>query len=76
MEVRNITVELNCNTVDDIIKQELISIQDNLIDDLRKREKGKGTAIFETDKTLDVALIKEHIEAFDLVLKYYGVGKK
>lgn len=76
MEVRNITVELNCNTVDDIIKQELISIQDNLIDDLRKREKGKGIAIFETDKTLDVALIKEHIEAFDLVLKYYGVGKK
>lgn len=76
MEVRNVTVELNCDTVDDIIKQELISIQDNLIDDLRKREKGKGIAIFETDKTLDVALIKEHIEAFDLVLKYYGVGKK
>jgi hypothetical protein len=30
-------------------------------------------AIFETDKTLDVALIKEHIEAFNVILKYYGV---
>jgi hypothetical protein len=29
-------------------------------------------AIFETDKTTDLALIKEHIEAFNLILRYYG----
>jgi len=75
MEVRKVTVELDWDTVDNIVKQELASLKDNLKDDLKKRKAGKGIAVFETDKTLDVALIKEHIEAFDLVLKYYGVGE-
>jgi len=73
MEVRKVTVELDWDTVDNIVKQELASLRANLKEDLKKRRAGKGMAIFETDKTLDVALIKEHIEAFDLILKYYGV---
>ena len=73
MEVRKVTVELDWDTVDNIVKQELANLRANLKEDLKKRRAGKGMAIFETDKTLDVALIKEHIEAFDLILKYYGV---
>jgi len=75
MEVRKVTVELDWDTVDNIVKQELASLKNNLKQDLKKRKAGKGIAVFETDKTLDVALIKEHIEAFDLILKYYGVGE-
>lgn len=73
MEVRKVTVELDWDTVDNIVKQELASLKDNLKDDLKKRKAGKGIAVFEIDKTLDVALIKEHIDAFNLILKYYGV---
>lgn len=74
MEQRKVTVELDWDTVDNIVKQELASLKSNLVEDLKKRKAGKGMAIFDTDKTTDIALIKEHIEAFDMVLKYYGVG--
>jgi hypothetical protein len=73
MNVRKVTVELDWDTVDNIVKQELASLKDNLEQDLKKRKKGTGMAIFDTDKTTDVALIKEHIEAFNVILKYYGV---
>lgn len=70
---RKVSVDLDWDTVDNIVKQELISLKSNLQEDLKKRKKGTGMAIFDTDKTTDVALIKEHIEAFKLILKYYGV---
>lgn len=73
MEAQKVTVELDWDTVDNIVKKELISLKANLKEDLKKRKAGKGMAIFETDKTLDIALIKEHIEAFNVILKYYGV---
>jgi hypothetical protein len=67
-----VTVELDWDTVDGIVKQELFSMRDNLKQDLRKRKDDSGMAIFEVDKTTDIALIKEHIEAFNLILRYYG----
>ncbi len=67
-----VMVELDYDVVDDIVKQQLRSIRENLKEDLKKRKNDKGIAIFDTDKTTDVALIKEHIEAFDLILSYYG----
>ncbi len=75
MEARKVTVELNWDAVDDIVKQELISCRTNLKDDLKRRKKGTGLAIFETDKDTDIALINDHIKAFDIVLKYFGVDK-
>jgi hypothetical protein len=73
MEARKVTVELDWDTVDGIVKQELASLKDNLEQDLKKRKKGTGMAIFETDKEADIILIKEHIEAFNVILRYYGV---
>ena len=70
--MRKVTVELDWDTVDGIVKQELRSLRENLKEDLQKRKKGTGIAIFEVDKTTDIALIKEHIEAFNLILRYYG----
>jgi hypothetical protein len=73
MNVRKVTVELDWDTVDNIVKQELASLKDNLEQDLKKRKKDTGMAIFETDKEADIILIKEHIEAFNVILRYYGV---
>lgn len=70
--MRKVTVELDYDAVDSIVKQELRSLRETLKEDLQKRKKGTGMAIFEVDKTTDVALIKEHIEAFNLILRYYG----
>lgn len=67
-----VTVELDWDTVDGIVKQELRSIRENLRQDLRKRKDDEGMAIFDTDKKTDIALIKDHIEAFDTILRYYG----
>jgi hypothetical protein len=71
-DMRKVTVELDYDAVDSIVKQELRSLRETLVEDLQKRKKGTGIAIFEVDKTMDVALIKEHIEAFNLILRYYG----
>jgi len=67
-----VMVELDWDAVDDIVKQQLRSLRDNLKDDLERRKEDKGIAIFEVDKTTDIALIKEHVEAFNLILRYYG----
>jgi hypothetical protein len=67
-----VTVELDYDAVDDIVKQQLCSLRDNLKDDLERRKEDNGMAIFETDKEADIILMKEHIEAFNLILRYYG----
>jgi hypothetical protein len=70
--MQKVTVELDWDAVDDIVRKGLRSLRNNLKDDLKKRKNGTGMAIFESDKTADIALIKEHIEAFNLILCYYG----
>ena len=68
-----VTVELDWDTVDGIVKQELLSMRENLTEDLRKRKAGEGVAIFEVNKKKDIAIIKDHIDAFNTILRYYGV---
>ncbi len=70
--MKKVMVELDYDAVDGIVTQELRSLRNNLKDDLKKRKKGTGMAIFETDKEADIILLKEHIEAFNLILCYYG----
>jgi hypothetical protein len=67
-----VTVELDYDAVDDIVKQQLCSLRDNLKDDLERRKEDNGMAIFEIDKEADIILMKEHIEAFNVILRYYG----
>jgi hypothetical protein len=67
-----VTVELDYDAVDDIVKQQLCSLRDDLKDDLERRKEDNGMAIFEIDKEADIILMKEHIEAFNLILRYYG----
>lgn len=70
--MKKVTVELDYDTIDGIVKQELISVRDSLRQDCAKRKDGTGFAIFDTDKRTDIALIKDHIDAVNLILSYYG----
>lgn len=69
---KSVTVELDWDTIDRITTSSMKSLVENLEADLEERKADTGMAIFEKDKESDIALIEKHIEAFKLVLKYYG----
>lgn len=69
---KKITVELDWDTIDKITTCSMKSVLENLEDDLEKRKKGKGIAVFEMDKKKDIAKLKQHIDAFKIALNYYG----
>lgn len=65
-------VEVCIEGVNDIIREDLKDTIKTLKTDL-KRRKAKGTlAIFHMDKESDIAELQKHIDAFKLVLRYYG----
>jgi hypothetical protein len=69
---KSITVELDWDTIDRITTSAMKSILENLEIDLQKRKNDSGMAIFVKEKEYDVILLEKHIEAFKIVLKYYG----
>jgi hypothetical protein len=73
---KSVTVELDWDTIDRITTSSMKSLVESLEADLEKRKDDTGMAIFEKDKESDIALIEKHIEAFKLVLKYYGEGNE
>jgi hypothetical protein len=68
-----VTVELDWDTVDGIVVQQVTDARDGLIEQLEER-KGKGNkgGVFDKDKKKDIILIKAHIDAFELVINYFG----
>jgi hypothetical protein len=69
---RKITVELDWDTIDKITTCSMKGLVENLEIDLENRKAGNGMAIFVNEKEYDVVLLEKHVEAFKLVLKYYG----
>ena len=69
----NVTVELSWDTVDNIVVQQVTDARDGLIEQLEER-KGNGNkgGVFDNNKKKDIILIKAHIDAFELVIKYFG----
>jgi hypothetical protein len=70
-----VTVELEWDTVDSIVVTQLKTILTDLNVSLenRKSENPKiESAIFSNDKSEDIAIIEEHINAVKIVLNYYG----
>lgn len=65
-------IEVCIEGVNDIVRSDLTNSLDNLKDDLKRRKKGDSVAIFHMEKDEDIAELKRHIEAFELVLRYYG----
>lgn len=70
--MNEVTVKLDWESVDNIIKEQLNQNFNSLSDDLEKRKVGEGFAIFESDPEADVKEIVRHIEAFKTVLEFYG----
>ena len=68
----NHTITVEFEQIQSIIKHELTWDLEQMKKDLKARKKGECMAIWDHDQDKDVALIKEHIEALKLVLKYYG----
>lgn len=67
-----VKVELCIEGMGAIVRAELGETFKNLKDDLKRRKKGNSIAIFHMDKDEDVAELERHVEAFKLVLRYYG----
>lgn len=73
--MKEVTVKLDWEDVDNIIKQQLNENFDDLARDLEKRKVGEGFAIFESDPEADIKEITRHIEALKTVLEFYGCSR-
>ena len=62
--------------IEEIIIQELQDQHDRMVGDVKNRKKGKfSVGFFDNDKDTDIKIMEEHIAAFKLLMKYYGVKK-
>ena len=67
-----VTVELECDTIDKIIVEQLADTMRHLEEDCESRKVGNCFPVFETDEAADIALMEEHIAAFKIILTYFG----
>ena len=65
-------IEIDNSLLEEIAAAELKRTVASLKEDHKKRKAGVKIAIFDIDKAKDVAELKRHIDAFELVLKYYA----
>jgi hypothetical protein len=70
--MKTVTVELDWDTVDNIVVSQLLDTYESLSHDCSNRKAGHGMAIFEADLEADVALIENHLAAFRTALSYFG----
>ena len=71
MKTYNVTLD-----VTEIVGEELKDQHDQMVHDLQRRKKGKlPVGFFDNDKDTDIKIMEEHIAAFKLLMKYYGVSK-
>ena len=65
-------IEVCIEGVNAIVRSELNETLKCLKDDLKRRKKGNSIAIFHMNKDEDVAELNRHIDAYKVVLRYYG----
>jgi hypothetical protein len=65
-------IEVSSDLLEEITAAELQRTMKQLQQDYKLRKAGKWMAIFNTDKAADLAELKQHIDAFKLVGRYYG----
>lgn len=71
MKTYNVTLD-----VTEIVGEELKDQHDQMVGDVKNRKKGKfSVGFFDNDKDTDIKIMEEHIAAFKLLMKYYGVSK-
>ena len=70
--MHKVMVELDWDTVDNIIVTQLKEGLQSMRQDYENRKAGHGMAIFDNDRDIDVAEMKHHIKSFETLIKYYG----
>ncbi len=66
-----VEIEVDWELSDIIVAKNLKELLETLEDDYESRKQGTGMSIFDTDKDKDIKLLKKHIKAMKLILKYY-----
>ena len=66
-----IEVDVDWELSDIIVSKNLKGLLETLEHDFVCRKQGTGMSIFDTDKDKDLKLLKKHIKAVKLMLKYY-----
>ena len=67
-----IEVDIDWELADSIVSKNLSDLLDTLEQDYASRKQGTGMSIFDTDKDKDLKLLKKHIKAMKLILRYYA----
>jgi hypothetical protein len=67
-----IEINMNSDTADLLIVENLKQTLADMKNDLELRKKGVGISIFSSDQKKDIAEIKQHIKAFKICLNYFG----
>ena len=70
--MNKIMIEMVDEQIDAIVVQEIKNCIKGFERDLELRTDGKGLAIFDNDPVVDVMYIQKYIDAFRLVVDYYG----
>lgn len=65
-------VELCVEGMNTLVRVDLKSTLSNLKMDLKRRKAGGTLAIFHSNQAEDIRELQRHVDAFRLVLKYYG----
>lgn len=68
-------IEITSDQLESIISQDLLWQLEDLEHSLNNRiyNRSGGIPVFDVDAHTDIALIKNQIDAFSLVLHYYGI---
>lgn len=67
-------VEVCIDGVNEIIRSDMKAVLKTLQEDLKRRKAGGNLAIFHTEARQDIDELKRHVDAFKLVLRYYGAA--
>jgi len=65
-------VDIHPDCCEAIVRTDIKNVLGSLEKDYKERQRGKGTAVFDNDKKRDLAMLKKHIGAMKVVLRYYG----
>jgi hypothetical protein len=70
--IAKVKIEIEPDLLEEVTTEGLKRVLLCLKEDYKGRKAGQQISIFHTDKDKDLAELKRHIDAFKLVLKYYG----
>lgn len=74
MNIKQLDISSLINSLEPFVLSDLERCRNSLAADLKraKSKGGKGPGVFSTDRKEDAKILAQHIEAFDIVIKYYG----